>query len=66
MVAGVKMPGIGVFLISSDFRELSFCAPCGHCFALKEIQMGNGENVNISATTQFRWLNHFVSILLSV
>ena len=30
MVAGVKLPGIGSgFRILIDFRELSFCGPCG-------------------------------------
>ncbi len=34
MVAGVKMPSInGRFLNLSDFRELSFCGPCGPYFS---------------------------------
>ena len=33
MVAGVKVPGLGVgFCLLSDFREQSFCGPCGPCF----------------------------------
>ncbi len=32
IVAGAKMPGIDwVFLIISEFTELSFCGPCGPC-----------------------------------
>ncbi len=34
MVGGIIMLGNGVtgFLILSDFRELSFCGPCGPCY----------------------------------
>ncbi len=35
MVAGVKMPGIGVGG-GSDFRELSFCGPKGTLFLKSE------------------------------
>ncbi len=41
MVAGMKMPGIGarVFCILSDFRELSFCGPCGPCYIKKNLDI---------------------------